>query len=112
MFSANFFLQINLSGDHSVAENSDSKTVVGTLSSVDVNVKDKHTYVLLSSYRGLFIRNVSGLPFEISGNILRTTRKLDYEETSAWVLFILSRDDGSPPQTYAKNVSINVRGNC
>ena len=102
-------MQINLSGDHSVPENSPSKAVIGTLSSVDVNAKDKHTYILSGDVPP---GEIADLPFEISGNILRTTRKLDYEEKSTWLLKIRSTDDGSPPLFYDKTVKIFVRGNC
>ena len=53
-------------------ENSPSKTLVGSLSSVDVNPKDNHTYAVVPG------RSYAG-KFELIGNELYTLVTFDYE---------------------------------
>ena len=53
-------------------ENSPSRTLVGSLSSVDVNPRDNHTYAIVPG------RSYAG-KFELIGNELYTLVTFDYE---------------------------------
>lgn len=61
-----------------------------------------------------FTYNITNLkenmPFKISGNILETTRMLDYENQTSWILMIRSTDNGVPAMSVEKTFVINVIG--
>lgn len=73
-----------------VPENEPAGTLVGTLSTLDVNQFQTFTYTL----------NSTGVPFEIVGDELRTTAPLDYETKSYYLLDISTTDSGTPGLTY------------
>ena len=43
------------------------------------------------------LRSVGTTPFEISGNVLSSTRSLNYENARSWVVVVRAQDSGSPP---------------
>jgi len=82
--------------NNSVNENSAINTIVGTLSSVDANVGDTHTYTIQSG----------GSLFNISGNNLRTSQSFNYESASSHSVTIRSTDNGG--LSFDKTFTINV----
>lgn len=75
--------EIQLSAS-SVAENMPAGTVVGTVSTLDPDAGDSFTYQVVAGQ--------TQVPFEIVGNQLRTTRKLNFEVLAAYNLSIRSTD--------------------
>jgi hypothetical protein len=69
--------------NNSVNENSAINTIVGTLSTIDANVGDTHTYTVQSG----------GSLFNISGNSLRTSQSFNYETASSHNVTIRSTDN-------------------
>lgn len=75
---------LDLAGTY-VMENSATGTLVGTLSMVDEDVADVHTYSLVAN---------PGNKFTILGNELRTAADIDYELNQSFTI-ILRGDDGN-----------------
>jgi VCBS repeat-containing protein len=69
----------------SIAENSPTNTVVGTLSAVDPDTGDSATYTLLDNAGGLFA---------ISGNLLVVAGALDYETAASHQVTVRATDAG------------------
>ncbi|XP_065053229.1 protocadherin Fat 4-like isoform X4 [Rhopilema esculentum] len=93
---------IVLSGRHVVLENSPPGTLIGLLSSVDVNSKDNHTYVLVSDG---FLQG----KFFIIGNQLLARTPFDYEtDATSYSIGITSTDNGNPPLSFTKYITVNV----
>ena len=77
-----FYQQIILSGNHKVAENSPSRSYVGTLSSVDVNSDDTHIYAIIPAA-------ACAGKFEIISDRLYTLVVFDYEAGPKRLVFWL-----------------------
>lgn len=80
-----------------VDENVAVGTLIGTLSSVDEDPADTHTYTLLTN---------PGNKFAIVGDQIVTNGSIDYEEHQHYTLRILT-DDGNGG-TFARNLVINI----
>ena len=87
---------INMTGT-SVTENAAANTVVATLSTVDEDVANTHTYSLTSN---------PGNFFKIVGNQLQVNRTIDFEATPTITLTIRTNDGNGG--TYNRTVTINV----
>jgi hypothetical protein len=81
---------INLS-TNAIAENAGADAVVGTLSAVDVNTGDTHTYTLFSGGGYGVVDNAS---FNISGNSLRANSSFDFETKSSYTVNVRATDSG------------------
>lgn len=68
-----------------IQENSTIGSVIGTLSSTDVDNGDSHNYIIVSGNTSLF---------SIDGDILETKSALDFEKTSSYNLTIRTTDVG------------------
>ena len=88
---------ILLSNDN-VNENSAINTIVGSLSTLDPNFGDTHTYSIQSTGDAAF--------FNINGSNLRTSEIFDYEFKSSYSIIIRSTDAGG--LFYDKAFTINV----
>ena len=64
----------------------------------------------VQSFTYSFVNIDASVPFQISGNILRATKQLDFENQSSWILNIRSADDGTPSLSVDNIVVINVTG--
>lgn len=73
----------------SIAENATVGTTVGTLSTVDPNPADTHTYTLVTGTGA-----TDNAAFTISGNNLVTATPLDFETKSSYSIRIRSTDAG------------------
>ncbi|MBU0800248.1 MAG: cadherin domain-containing protein, partial [Alphaproteobacteria bacterium] len=83
--------------DNFVMENSAFDTVVATLSTMDEDPADVHSYSLISN---------PGNKFAIVGNELRTAGLIDYEQAQS-ILLTLRVDDGNGGQ-FDRTVTINI----
>jgi hypothetical protein len=93
---------------NTIAENSASGTVIGTLSSSDPNPGDTFTYSLVSPQT-----NVDNQAFSIVGNQLRSFAVFDFEAKSSYSVVIRTTDQGnlSFDQTFTINIGdINENG--
>jgi hypothetical protein len=72
-----------------VAENSGSNAVVGTLSTIDPDAGDSFTYTLVSG-----IGDTDNASFNILGNQLRATASLNFEAKSTYTVRVRSTDQG------------------
>ncbi len=90
-------VDINLS-NNTVNENSPINTIVGTLSTNDVDLGDTHTYSIQSTG--------DAASFNIDGSDLRTSAIFDYENKSSYSIIIKSTDAGG--LFYDKAFTINV----
>jgi len=93
---------IILSGSHSIAENEAAGTVIGTLSSLDPNSKDSHTYTLISdaSYQGKFMINDTELLAMVT---------FDFEtDSKSFLVGVRSTDDGNPSLSFTKYFTIRI----
>ena len=85
----------------SVAENQPSGTVVGTLSTVDPDVGDTHTYALVAG-----AGDTDNGSFTIVGNELQTNAVFDFETQDTYSVRVQTTDSGS--LTFAKALTITV----
>ena len=93
---------------NTIAENSASGTVIGTLSSTDPNPGDTFTYSLVSPQS-----NVDNQAFSIVGNQLRSFAVFDFEAKSSYSVVIRTTDQGnlSFDQTFTVNITdVNENG--
>jgi hypothetical protein len=79
-----------------IAENNQAGAVVGTLSTVDPDQGDTHTYALLST----------GTPFSVVGDKLVASSALDFETKSSYTLSIQATDAGSLSTTASITVTV------
>ncbi|MGF1577974.1 MAG: PA14 domain-containing protein [Gemmataceae bacterium] len=84
-----------------VAENATNGTVVGTLSAIDPDVNDTHTFMLIDNAEGRF---------QIVNNQLRVTNGslLDYETTRSHTVQVQARDSDGATLVSPKSVTISV----
>jgi len=85
----------------SVSENQDVETVVGTLSTTDVDTGDSHTYSLVAGSG-----STDNVRFSISGSPLLTTEVFDFETRSSYSVRVKT-DDGSGG-TFEKEFTITI----
>ena len=72
-------------------------------SSVSNPIPQSHSYAILN--------NGPDLPFRIARvNVLQTTRPLDFENHTSWVLKIRSNDSGTPLMSVDDEIIVNVTG--
>ena len=81
----------------SVLENAPSGTVVGKVSSIDEDSSQTTTYTLIDDDKGRF---------EIVGDELRKTATLNYETSSAHVVVVEAKDNGSPALNVRKVLAL------
>ena len=84
----------------SVDENVSTGTVVGSLTSSDLNSADSYTYYLVSG-----AGDTDNASFSISGANLLTNTSIDYETKTSYSIVIRSSDGSG---TYSKTISISV----
>jgi len=82
----------------SVPENSDVGTVVGNLSSTDLD-SSSFTYSLVTN---------PGDKFKIEGNQLQTNGSLNYETQNSYTIRVKTTDDGVPPMSFEKDIVISI----
>jgi large repetitive protein len=92
---------IALSPD-SLAENSPNQTEVGTLSTVDPDVTDAHTYTLLNDAGGRFALT--------NGNqvVVANGSQLDYEAATSYTIRVQTTDSGNPHRSYEQDLVITL----
>lgn len=83
-------------------ENVDAGTVVGQLSTVDVNTADAHTYALASGNG-----DVDNTAFTIEGNQLRINVAPDFEAEDSYSIRVRSTDDGGLSVEKVLTISIS-----
>jgi ELWxxDGT repeat protein len=72
-----------------IAENSVANTTVGVLSTIDVDAANSFAYTLVAG-----AGDTDNAAFNISGNALRATNSLDFENKSSYTLRVRSTDQG------------------
>ncbi|XP_065840080.1 protocadherin Fat 4-like isoform X2 [Oscarella lobularis] len=89
-----------LLSETSIEENQNS-AFLGSLTTIDDDVGDSHTYALIKTAGGRFV---------IFGENLLTAAdaNLDYEERSEYIIGVRSTDSGSPPRAFRKKFTIKV----
>jgi hypothetical protein len=93
---------INL-GNNSVAENAASGTTVGTLSTVDPDSGDTHTYALVSGSG-----DTDNASFVLDGATLKTAASFDFEAKSSYSVRIRTTDNGGLNGAFEQALTINV----
>ena len=68
-------------------ENRLSGTVVGTLTTTDVDISDSHTYTLVTG-----TGDTGNLSFQIMGDILQTKEVFDFETQSSYSIRVRTED--------------------
>ena len=96
---------ISLSNNN-LAENLPVTTLVGTLTTTDINPSDIHTYSLANT--GPTCSGVDNSYFVIDNQNLRTAQVLDYETKSSYSVCIQTTDNGTPNLSYSKAFTITV----
>ena len=86
----------------SVNENEPSGTVVGSLSTTDLDSGDSHSYSLVSG-----TGDSDNASFTIDGNQLKTAESFDFEAKSSYSVRVQT-DDGGLNGTFAKQLTITV----
>ncbi len=87
--------------NNSVAENQPIGTTVGTLTTIDPDAGDTHTYSL-----GCTVPGVDDASFSILGDALKTAEVFDYDTKNTYAVCVRT-DDGNGG-TYDENFTINV----
>ena len=90
--------------DNSLAENLPAATIVGILTTSDINPSNSHTYGLINTEP-----SCSGADngyFTIENQNLRTAQVLDYETKSSYEICIQTTDNGSPNLSFSKAFKI------
>lgn len=82
----------------SVAENSAVNTLVASLSTVDQDTAQTHTYSIEAGGAGL----------TISGNELRTTAVFNFEAASSIPVTLRTTDSGVPPRSFDRVLAITI----
>ena len=93
---------INL-GNNSVAENAASGATIGTLSSVDPDSSDTHTYALVSGSG-----DTDNASFVLDGATLKTAASFDFETKSSYSIRIRTTDNGGLNGAFEQALTINV----
>jgi hypothetical protein len=93
---------INL-GNNSVAENAASDTTVGTLSTVDSDSGDTHTYALVSGSG-----DTDNASFVLDGATLKTAASFDFETKSSYSVRLRTTDNGGLNGSFEQALTINV----
>ncbi|MCH9663791.1 MAG: hypothetical protein K0U66_09090 [Gammaproteobacteria bacterium] len=89
-----------------VTENSPADTVVGTLSAIDPNAEDSHTFELDDSLAGCLAADNGA--FVIVANELRITEISNFEEKMSYDICIRATDDGIPIARYSRAFTVAV----
>lgn len=109
-FYSTFFVDININtniapvhiglSNASVREHAATGSFVGTLSALDFNAGNTHTYTLLTNAGGRFY---------VSGNQLRVTdgTKLDFEQTASLNILVRATDQGGKYLDKTFSISLN-----
>ena len=85
-----------------VLENQPAGTIVGSLTVLDEDKMDQHQIAI-----DFPVENGS-ISFTIENDLLKTTSELDYEQDSTYILHLVATDNGTPPQQFAKDITIHV----
>ena len=93
---------INL-GNNSVAENAASGATIGTLSSVDPDSSDTHTYALVSGSG-----DTDNASFVLDGATLKTAASFDFETKSSYSIRLRTTDNGGLNGAFEQALTINV----
>jgi hypothetical protein len=87
----------------SVAENAASGATVGTLSTVDPDSGDTHTYALVSGSG-----DTDNASFVLDGATLKTTTSFDFETKSSYSVRLRTTDNGGLNGSFEQALTINV----
>ncbi|MDM8549124.1 ExeM/NucH family extracellular endonuclease [Desulfobacterales bacterium HSG2] len=105
---------INLSGSHSIPENQPASTFIGTLSAIDPDPGDSHTFYRVVRWDGwidngsfMLDRNDIRIPPFFEGDTLTTAAVFDYESKNNYSIYIRCNDSngGSCFKSFTINVS-------
>ena len=88
-------------GTASVPENSPVGTIVGPLSSTDLDSGQTHSYKLTDDANGAFALNTKT-------NTITVNKALDYETQSSYTITVNSTDNGKPAMSVVKTLTIKV----
>lgn len=88
-------------GTASVPENSAVGTIVGPLSSTDLDSGQTHSYTLLDNANGAFALNTKT-------NTITVNKVLDYETKSSYTIKVNSTDNGNPAMSLVKTLTITL----
>lgn len=83
----------------SIAENSAVGTVVGTLSAIDPDYGDTHTFVYALPY-------ANGGKFSISGNAIKVASAIDHETTESVTVTVKATDKGG--LSYTRDIVVTI----
>jgi VCBS repeat-containing protein len=86
-----------------IAENQPSNTTVGTLSTVDPDIGQTHSYVFVSGSG-----DANNSSFTIIGNQLKANASFDFETKNSYTVRVKSTDSGVPPLSVEKQITIMV----
>jgi len=86
-----------------VAENADLGTTVGTLSATDQDLGQTHAFALVSG-----LGDADNDSFVIEGNVLKTGEIFDFETKSSYSIRVEVTDDGSPAESFERELTITV----
>ena len=93
---------IGLAGS-TVAENEPAGTPVGTLTSIDENPGDTHTYALVAGSG-----DADNAQFQIVGDQLQTNASLDFEAGASRSVRVRTTDSGTPNLTFDEQFTITL----
>jgi alpha-tubulin suppressor-like RCC1 family protein len=86
-----------------IAENQPNNTTVGTLSTVDPDIGQTHSYMFVSGTGA-----TDNTSFTIVGNQLKANTSFDFETKASYTVRIKSTDSGVPPLSVEKQITIMV----
>ena len=91
----------------SLQENLPIDTLIGDISTIDVNPLDSHTYTLVNP--GGSCSGIDNANFIIASNRLRSNVMFDYEIKPSYIICIRTTDNGVPNLTYDKQFTISIQ---
>jgi hypothetical protein len=87
----------------SVAENEPAGTTVGTLAAADPDSGQAHTFTLVAG-----AGDADNGAFAITGSTLKTAAVFDFETKSSYSIRVRASDDGSPPLSLERELTVTV----
>jgi hypothetical protein len=87
----------------SIAENNAPAATVGTLSAVDADAGQTHTFALIAG-----AGDADNAAFSIVGNALRINASADFETKASYAIRLRATDNGSPALSFEKQFSITI----
>ena len=92
---------LQLAGGHPVVTENRQAAVIGELVTTDEDRNQKFTYFLVSD---------GGGPFVIVNREVRLKNRssVDYETNTRFTIRVISKDNGSPPRSFEKTITVQV----